>query len=97
MTNCNLQNDFLETFSDLGFDQLIDTPTHKGGNILDILLASSPELISSIDVKGENEVCKSDHFAIEFLLDIKICQKKKVVNVKYLILKKQTGMHLTMI
>ena len=71
-----LQNDFLGTFSDLNFDQLIVTPIHINGKILDVLLTPCPDLISNISVKEENEICKSDHMAINFLLDVKMSRKK---------------------
>ena len=77
-TSNELESNFLDTFNDLNFDQLILHPTHVKGNILDLLLTSCPELISDIRVLNENEICKSDHFAIEFSLDIKLNRKKSV-------------------
>ena len=51
-----------------------------------MLLTNSPEIISNIDIKGENEICKSDHFGIEFLVDVNISrkkpQKRKIYNFK---------------
>ena len=76
--NNRIQAEFLETFDDLNFDQLIETPTHKDDKTLDLLLTNSPQIISNIVVKSCNEVCKSDHFAIEFLLDKNISRKKPV-------------------
>ena len=73
-----IQGEFLETFDDLNFDQLIETPTHKEGKILELLLTNSPQIISNIVVKSCDEVCKSDHFAIEFILDKNISRKKPV-------------------
>ena len=85
-TNNENQNDFLDTFNDLNFEQLVKTPTHVQGGMLDLLLTNCPEIISNINIKGENEVCKSDHFAIEFVLDINISRKnltkRKVFNLK---------------
>ncbi len=37
-----LEQNFLSMFSDLGLTQCIDEPTHNKGNILDLLLTSSP-------------------------------------------------------
>ena len=71
-----LQRDFIDTFDDLNFDQLIQGPTHIKGKTLDVLLTSCPELISDISIKEENVFCKSDHFAIEFSLNVKINRKK---------------------
>ena len=76
----------METFNELNLNQLINKPTHNKDGILDMLLTNSPEIISNIDIKGENEVCKSDHFGIEFLLNVNISRKKptkrKVFNFK---------------
>ena len=81
-----LQSDFIDTFDDLNFDQLIQGPTHIKGKTLDVLLTSCPELISDISIKEENVFCKSDHFAIEFSLNVKINRKKsakrKIFNFK---------------
>ena len=63
-----------------------DKPTHIGGKILDLVLTNCPEIISNFDIKDENEKCKSDHFPIEFMLDINVSRKKatkrKVFNFK---------------
>ena len=50
-TSCKLQQLFLDTFSDLNFDQLVEKPTHVNGKILDVLLTNSPEIISNIDIR----------------------------------------------
>ena len=85
-TTSKLQNKFIQTFNDLNLEQLINQPTHKNGNILDILLTNSPEIISDIEVTEENEICKSDHFGILFFVDIKVSRKKsrkrKIFNFK---------------
>ena len=86
VTTCKKQSNFLDTFGDLNFDQLIEKSTHINDKILDVLLTNCPDLISNIDIKQENEICKSDHFAIEFDIDIKISRKKstkrKIYNFK---------------
>ena len=85
-TSSGIQNDFLDTFNDLNFDQLIHKPTHKDDAILDLLLTNSPQIISNIDIRPIDDFCKSDHCAIEFLLDINISrkrpQKRKIFNFK---------------
>ena len=65
-TSNSIQSNFLDTFSDINFEQLIKSPTHSDGRILDLLLTTAPEIISDIFVSDVNEVCKSDHFAIKF-------------------------------
>ena len=86
ISTSNFQEKFLDTFNDLNFDQLIDKPTHYKGNTLDVLLTNSPQLISNIDIKSRYEICTSDHYGIEFTLDISISrrkpQKRKIYNFK---------------
>ena len=49
--------------------QLILEPTHKQGNILDLVLASNPERLQHIMISNiTSHLCKSDHFLIEFEL-----------------------------
>ena len=85
-TSSGIQNAFLDTFDDVNLDQLIDKPTHINGKTLDLLLTNSPQIISKVDVKPIGEFCKSDHSAIDFLLDINISrkkpQKRKIFNFK---------------
>jgi len=49
-SNVELENKFLDTFSDLGFMQMITEPTHEAGKTLDLLLTNCPELISNINI-----------------------------------------------
>ena len=90
VTSISLQEKFLYTFNDLNFDQLIDKPTHIKGNILDVLLTNSLQIISTINILGRNEICTSDHFAIEFMLDISIT-RKNLRKEKFSISKKLIG------
>jgi len=75
-TSNTIHGNFIETFSDINFEQLITKPTHIGGRILDLLLTTAPEIISDIFVRDKDVVCTSDHFAIEFLININIGRKK---------------------
>ena len=81
----NIQNLFLCTFNDLGLSQLINKPTHSRGNILDILLTNNPHIITNLNIH-ENEIIKSDHFAISCNINIKPKRtkntKRKVYNYK---------------
>lgn len=56
----------LDYFSDLGFSQLINEPTHEKGAILDLLLANKNSLISHASVQDG----LSDHFSIQFQINI---------------------------
>ena len=71
-----VEQSFLTTFSNLGFDQLVEAPTHARGNTLDILLTNNASLVGNIKVDSVSNVCKSAHFPI--LFDIKArCKKVK--------------------
>ena len=81
----NTQNLFLSTFNDLGWTQIISNPTHSRGNILDIFLTNNPHLISSMCIHN-NEIIKSDHYALSCNIDIKPkrikINKRKLYNFK---------------
>ena len=47
--------------------QLVDTPTHSKGNILDLILTNSEHLINDISV-GTSPFSNSDHLPISFLI-----------------------------
>lgn len=74
-----LERSFLDMFNDLGLSQMIQTPTHEKGRILDILLTNVPGIISNINVLDKDKVCNSDHFGILFDLKTKIKHKNKKV------------------
>ena len=67
---------FLNTFSDLGFTQLIDSPTHIKGNLLDILVTNKPQIISDQIVNDNFLPCKSDHFPVSFCIKSNVRRKK---------------------
>ena len=48
--------------------QLIHTPTHLKGNILDLVLTNSDELISNVEVTPPCHNMSSDHYIISFQL-----------------------------
>ena len=77
---------FLDTFSNFELEQLITGPTHEKGNILDLLLADKPALISDVDVSDSNLPCKSDHFCLSFSLKSKFKRlklpKREIYNYK---------------
>ena len=58
------------TFCDFVFDsnlvQLVHEPTHIKGNLLDLVLSSSEEIISNLKVSSQKCIVNSDHFAITF-------------------------------
>ena len=46
----NTQSLFLDLFNNLGLTQLINSPTHRHGNILDILLTDSSNMIEDLAI-----------------------------------------------
>ena len=48
---------------------MINDPTHKNGNILDLLFINVPDLVSDIRVLKKDMACVSDHFGIQFNLN----------------------------
>ena len=69
---------------DLNHSQLINEPTHKDGNFLDLLFTNIPEMINDMTVLGRNEACMSDHFGIKFNTNLNIAfrkaEKRKIFN-----------------
>ena len=59
-----IEQSFIDSFNDLSMSQLISSPTHKSGNILNILLSNYTESIENISILDPHSVCKSDHFPI---------------------------------
>ena len=51
------------TLHHLNYLQLVNTPTHQAGNILDLILTNAPHRISNI-VVGTDSTLNSDHFLV---------------------------------
>ena len=80
-----VEKGFLGLFSDLGLTQVIDSPTHEKGKILDLLLTNVPSLVNDVTILNQNEVCSSDHFGVTFSLGAvkrKKSPKRKMFNFK---------------
>ena len=73
----SLYTNFLDTFNDLGLCQLITSPTHYMGNILDVLLTDHPSLVNNVVVHDRNEFIKSDHMFISFEVKLKVKRLRK--------------------
>ena len=54
----------------------INEPTHKSGNILDLVFTDIPDLTRDVSDSSYKEVCSSDHFAINFKVNINVSQKR---------------------
>ena len=82
----NIDRLFLDSFTNLELEQLINVPTHTRGNILDLLLTDKPVLISDLAVSDKNLPCKSDHFSVSFNINSKFKRikvpKREVYNYK---------------
>ena len=86
LSSCSLETEFINLFDDLGLEQLIDSPTHKYGNTLDLLLCNSSELVCDIKLLPKDLVCSSDHFGLKFKIKLKCrrlkAPKRKIYNLK---------------
>ena len=54
---------------------MVNEPTYKPGNTLDLLFINIPGLIKNLKVLERNQFCLSDHNAITFDLCIKVKYK----------------------
>ena len=76
-TSCELQNSFLDFLTgDLGHTQLINEPTHKAGNVLDLLFTNVPNIITNLKILDRNKACLSDHFGINFGINFNVSRRK---------------------
>ena len=73
----------MEKFMGLGLIQRIKSPTHKKGNILDILFTNSEQYLKNIEILSNSEICASDHHAITFDHQLKIERKKAAKRKQY--------------
>ena len=74
----NTHKPFLNLFSDLGLSQLVFEPTHRSGNILDILLSDSPHLVENLQVMSVGEHVNSDHSPLKFSIRTCVIKRKKM-------------------
>ena len=83
-TNCYLHKSFVDfLINDLSHTQLISSPTHSAGNILDLMFTNIPDSIKSIRVLDHCESCLSDHFGISFNIDFSVRRKKRSIKKVY--------------
>ena len=82
-SSCEIEQSFIDMFSDLGLTQLINQPTHEKGNLLDVLLTKFPCNISNCKVADKDYICKSDHYGIHFELNSKAKREKSVKRAIY--------------
>ncbi|WP_293138076.1 reverse transcriptase family protein, partial [Moritella sp.] len=77
-SSCDLEQSFIDMFSDLGLTQLINQPTHDKGNTLDVVLTKFPCNVSNLKVLDKDYICKSDHYGINFELNSKAKRQKSI-------------------
>ena len=82
----NIEQLFLDSFSNFELDQFIRTPTHIKGNTLDLVLTDKPQLLSNVKATELDKPCKSDHYNVTFQLNSKVKRlkvpKREVYNYK---------------
>ena len=61
-----IEQSFIDVFDSLGLHQLVKSPTHYKGNILDLVLSTQQNSISNLSVFDNDAFCKSDHNPITF-------------------------------
>ena len=85
VSNCPIENRYIELFQNFGFISMINEQTHRAGNILDLILTNNPSSIKDINIE-QNLICPSDHFSINFKIESNIRwkprKKEKIFNYK---------------
>ena len=65
----HFSNQFCDVVFDLNLSQLVDSSTHKQGNILNLVLTNIEDSIHSLTVLNRNhQLISSDHYPITFVL-----------------------------
>ena len=78
-----IEQQFLDSFIDLGLVQCVNQPTHQKGKILDILLTNSISNIHDLNILDKDSICKSDHFPLTFDMKLKVSKRKQFKTVCY--------------
>ena len=79
----SIDNFFLNSFAESGLLQCIASPTHRKGNILDILLTTCARFIDDVSIITDKIYCNSDHFPITFKLRLRCKRVKRTKRVCY--------------
>ena len=75
-TSNDLHRKFINLFEENCLTQILRSPKHYKGNVLDLLLTDDPSIVKNICIADHYEYIKSDHFAIRFNLDIEGAVKR---------------------
>lgn len=71
----SIDNAYIDLFNDLGLQCMINSPTHRGGNILDLLLTNQPALVKDLSIEPDL-ICSSDHYSVTFKLRKFVARRK---------------------
>ena len=75
VSNVGVHEDFIHLFSSLGLSSLVNEPTHRDGNILDLILTNTSSAFSKVSIE-EGGLVRSDHCALKFEISIKKSRPK---------------------
>ena len=75
-SNVPIEQTFINSFGNLSLSQLVTSPTHKSGNILDVLLSNYETSIDNLQVQDPHYICRSDHFPLTFSIKTSFSRKK---------------------
>ena len=73
--------DFHEVTMEQYMEQLVTEPTHKSGNILDLVLCNREDMVN--DVKNESRIGKSDHDLITFKMSVATEKARERMSLNY--------------
>ena len=62
----SIEQSYVNTFCELGLEQMVSCSTHKKGNVLDIVLTNEPHKLLNLVVSEDTVICNSDHFSLKF-------------------------------
>ena len=71
----DLENRYVELFHELGLGNVVHSPTHRGGNVLDLILTNQPGLVHNLSIDPDL-ICPSDHFSLTFKIKKNVARKK---------------------
>ena len=73
-SNVGRHSSFLEIVSNLGMISLINSPTHRSGNILDLILTNRPSIYSKVKIE-QDLLVNSDHSTIKCTINLGVSKK----------------------
>ena len=77
VAECELEELYVDLFSDLGLVSLVNSSTHRAGNVLDQILTNRSNMLRNVSIVPDG-LCPSDHYTLNF----EICKprnKKKII------------------